>query len=90
MTAAAFAYSDLLPTGPDETPYRLLTDEGVSHRRHPGRTILQVDPKVLQLLTDEAMHDIAHYLRPATSPSCGGSSTTPRRRATTASSRWTC
>ena len=30
MTTAAFAYSDLLPTGPDETPYRLITDEGVS------------------------------------------------------------
>ena len=25
-----FAYTDLLPLGPDETPYRLLTTEGVS------------------------------------------------------------
>ena len=24
-----FRYSDLLPTGPDETPYRLITTEGV-------------------------------------------------------------
>jgi fumarate hydratase class I len=36
---AEFAYSELLPLGPDETEYRLLTET--------------------------AMHDIAHYLRPA-------------------------
>ena len=30
-----------------------------------GRTFLQVDPSALRLLTAEAMHDIAHYLRPA-------------------------
>ena len=30
-----------------------------------GRTFLQVDPEALRLLTAEAMHDIAHYLRPA-------------------------
>ena len=65
MTDVAFAYSDLLPTGPDETPYRLLTREGVSTVDTPAGRMLQVDPQVLQLLTDEAMHDIAHYLRPA-------------------------
>jgi fumarate hydratase class I len=65
VTDVAFAYSDLLPTGPDETPYRLLTREGVSTVDTPAGRMLQVDPQVLQLLTDEAMHDIAHYLRPA-------------------------
>ena len=30
-----------------------------------GRTFLKVDPEALRLLTAEAMHDIAHYLRPA-------------------------
>ena len=49
----------------DETPYRLLTTEGVSTFEANGRTFLQVDPEVLRLLTAEAMHDIAHYLRPA-------------------------
>ncbi len=62
---ADFRYSDLLPTGADETPYRLLTTEGVSTVEAGGRTFLQVDPEVLRLLTAEAMHDIAHYLRPA-------------------------
>ena len=60
-----FAYSDLLPTGPDQTEYRLLTDAGVSTVEAAGRTFLQVEPEALRLLTAEAMHDIAHYLRPA-------------------------
>jgi fumarate hydratase, class I len=58
-------YSDLLPLGPDETPYRLLTTEGVSTFEAGGRTFLEVDPEAIRLLTAEAMHDIAHYLRPA-------------------------
>ena len=60
-----FRYSDLLPTGRDETPYRLLGTEGVSTFEAGGRTFLQVDPSALRLLTAEAMHDIAHFLRPA-------------------------
>ena len=63
---AEFAYEDLLPTGPDRTEYRLLSTEGVTTVEGPGgRTFLQVSPQALQTLTDEAMHDIAHYLRPA-------------------------
>ncbi|OBA41253.1 fumarate hydratase [Nocardia sp. 852002-20019_SCH5090214] len=65
VTAPEFRYSDLLPTGADETPYRLLTTEGVSTFEAGGRTFLQVDPDVLRMLTAEAMHDISHYLRPA-------------------------
>ncbi len=61
-----FSYEDLLPVGADETPYRLLTTEGVSVVEGPGgRQFLQVEPEALRLLTDTAMHDIAHYLRPA-------------------------
>jgi fumarate hydratase class I len=60
-----FRYSDLLPTGADETPYRLLTTEGVSTFEVDGRTFLKVEPEALRLLTAEAMHDIAHFLRPA-------------------------
>ncbi|GAA3722463.1 fumarate hydratase [Terrabacter ginsenosidimutans] len=62
---ADFAYEDLLPIGADETPYRLLTTEGVRAVDGPGgRTFLEVDPEALRLLTETAMHDIAHYLRP--------------------------
>jgi fumarate hydratase class I len=60
-----FAYSDLLPLGPDETEYRLVTDQGVATFESGGQRFLRVDPAALTRLTDEAMHDIAHYLRPA-------------------------
>lgn len=63
---ADFAYEDLLPIGADTTTYRKLTDEGVRTVEGPGgRTFLEVDPSALQLLASTAMHDIAHYLRPA-------------------------
>ena len=63
---AEFAYSDLLPIGEDTTPYRKLSDEGVRTVEGPGgRTFLEVDPAALELLSRTAMHDIAHYLRPA-------------------------
>nr|WP_175557531.1 fumarate hydratase [Raineyella antarctica] len=57
----------MLPAvGPDETPYRLLTTEGVRTVEGPGgRTFLEVDPDAITLLTETAMHDIAHFLRPA-------------------------
>jgi fumarate hydratase class I len=64
-TDPEFRYSDLLPTGADDTPYRLVTREGVSTFETNGRTFLQVSPEAIRRLTAEAMHDIAHYLRPA-------------------------
>ena len=63
---ADFAYEDLLPLGSDDTAYRLLTTEGVEVVDGPGgRQFLQVAPEALRLLSETAMHDIAHYLRPA-------------------------
>ena len=64
-SAPEFLYSDLLPTGADETPYRLVTTEGVSTFSVDGQTFLKVDPEAIRRLTAEAMHDISHYLRPA-------------------------
>ncbi len=61
-----FDYTDMLPTGEDGTQYRLLTTEGVRTVEGPdGRSFLEVSGEALRLLADEAMHDIAHYLRPA-------------------------
>ena len=60
-----FHYSDLLPTGADGTPYRLVTTEGVSTFEAGGQQFLKVEPEALRVLTAEAMHDIAHFLRPA-------------------------
>jgi fumarate hydratase class I len=59
-----FEYTELLPLGPDETPYRLLTTEGVSTIEAAGRTFLQVEPEALRLLTRTAIRDIQHLLRP--------------------------
>ncbi|MFL6022288.1 MAG: fumarate hydratase [Marmoricola sp.] len=64
-TEPEFRYSDLLPASHDDTPYRLITTEGVSTFEAEGRTFLQVSPEAIQQLTAEAMHDISHYLRPA-------------------------
>ncbi len=58
-----FAYSDLLPLGPDTTEYRLISTEGVSTFEADGRTFLKVEPSAIRLLTRAAMNDIAHYLR---------------------------
>ncbi|MCX2962546.1 fumarate hydratase [Gordonia aquimaris] len=60
-----FRYSDLLPTGADDTPYRLITTEGVSTIEVDGQRFLKVTPEAITKLTAEAMHDISHYLRPA-------------------------
>ena len=60
---ADFEYSDLLPLGADTTNYRQLTTDGVSTVELAGRRFLQVEPTALRLLTYEAMHDIAHFLR---------------------------
>ncbi len=59
-----FEYQPLLPTGPDATPYRLLTTGGVDTFEAGGNTFLRVDPEILTLVAREAMRDIAHLLRP--------------------------
>jgi fumarate hydratase, class I len=58
-----FKYTELLPLGPDDTEYRLVTTEGVSTFETPEGTFLKVEPEAIRRLTAEAMHDIAHFLR---------------------------
>ena len=60
-----FSYTDMLPTGADDTEYRLLTTDGISVQQALGREFLQIEPEILTELTATAMHDIAHLLRPA-------------------------
>jgi fumarate hydratase, class I len=61
---STFEFQEILPIGKDETTYRLLSKEGVSTFQAEGRTFLRVDPKVLTLLTREAIKDISHLFRP--------------------------
>jgi fumarate hydratase class I len=61
---SAFQYQEMLPTGSDDTPFRLLTKDHVSTFEAAGQRFLRVEPQALTLLTREAMRDIAHLLRP--------------------------
>ncbi len=59
-----FAFETILPLGEDTTPYRKLTSDHVSSFSANGKSFLEVESAALTLITKEAMHDIAHYLRP--------------------------
>ena len=60
-----FSYSDLLPLGPDTTTYRSLGNKGVTTVKHGEKTFLEITPEAIATLTETAIHDISHYLRPA-------------------------
>jgi fumarate hydratase class I len=55
----------MLPIGPDDTAYRLLTTDGISTFEAGGNRFVQVDTEALAYLTAEAMRDIAHFVRPS-------------------------
>ena len=59
-----FSYSDLLPLGDDTTQYRFIGKEGVSVVKLGDKEFLQVEPEAIAKLTEVAIHDINHYLRP--------------------------
>jgi fumarate hydratase class I len=59
-----FEFSELLPIGHDDTPYRQISTEGVSTVETPLGRFVRVEPAALTLITQEAMRDIAHFLRP--------------------------
>jgi fumarate hydratase class I len=62
---ADFAYQALLPIDHhDEPPYRLVSREHVAAIELGGEPFVRVGAEALRLLTREAMHDIAHFLRP--------------------------
>ncbi len=61
---ADFVFTEILPLGPDTTQYRLIGTDGVSEVETPLGTFLKVEPEALTLLTEVAMRDIAHLLRP--------------------------
>ena len=59
-----FDYTELLPIGPDTTEYRLISTNGVDTFETSAGTFLRVDSTAITLLTEVAMRDIAHLLRP--------------------------
>ena len=60
-----FEFTEILPLGPDETVYRLIGTDGVSTFDTPQGTFVKITPQAITLLTETAMRDIAHLLRPA-------------------------
>ena len=60
-----FEFTELLTLGPDETTYRLLSTEGVTTFETPHGVFVRVSPEAITMLTEQAMKDIAHLLRPA-------------------------
>jgi len=61
----AFHYSEMFPLGPDSTPWRKLTTDHVTVESFQGEDMLVVAPEALRLLSETAMGEINHYLRPA-------------------------
>ncbi|HSP25592.1 MAG TPA: fumarate hydratase, partial [Saliniramus sp.] len=60
----AYTHHALFPLGPDTTPYRKLTGEGVRVEKSGEREIVTVDPEAIRLLAETALIDINHLLRP--------------------------
>jgi fumarate hydratase, class I len=61
---AEFSYAPLLPLGPDSTPYRCLTTEGVSEIELGDQRFLRIAPEVLQTVAFHGIAEIQHKLRP--------------------------
>ncbi len=61
---ADFHYQPIFEFGPDETPYRQLTSDGVSTIRVDGAEMLKVEPEALREVARVAFDDVAHLLRP--------------------------
>ena len=58
-----FFYQEPFPLAKDDTEYRLITKDYVSVVEFDGRKILKIDPKGLELLSEEAMTDVSFLLR---------------------------
>jgi fumarate hydratase class I len=71
---SSFVYKEMFPKAPDpaapgagaKTPWRKLDqlDGGIRTAEFQGRTVLQIDGKVLTELAREAMRDVSHLYRP--------------------------
>ncbi len=59
-----YKHTPLFPLGPDTTPYKKITSEGVRVEKVLGRDMLVVSREALRALSEAAFGDINHYLRP--------------------------
>src|SRR5450631_731736 len=59
-----YKHTPLFPLGPDTTPYRKITADGVGVETVLGRQMLVVSREALRALSEAAFGEINHYLRP--------------------------
>lgn len=60
-----FAFQPLLEKSKDTTNYRLLSKDGVELVKLDGQEFIKIKPEALALLSEVAMDDVSHLLRPA-------------------------
>lgn len=60
---AEFFYQDPYPIQQDLTTYRKITDKYVEVQKWGEHEVLQIDPKALEILSEEAMKDVSFLLR---------------------------
>ncbi len=64
MATPEFKYQEPFPQeGKDPTEYYLLSKEHVSVAKFEGQEMLKVEPEALRLLSKQAFHDVAFFLR---------------------------
>src|SRR6201984_1984855 len=59
-----YKHTPLFPRGPDTTPYKKITSDGVRVEKVLGKDMLVVSREALRALSEAAFGDINHYLRP--------------------------
>src|SRR5205807_2784370 len=59
-----YKHTPLFPLGPDTTPYKKITSEGVRVEKVLGKDMLVVSREALRALSEAAFGEINHYLRP--------------------------
>jgi len=59
-----YQHAPMFPLAKDTTPYRKISSEGVKVENFGGREIVTVSREAMRLLSEQAMMDINHLLRP--------------------------
>lgn len=59
-----YTYTPTIQHSGDNTPYRLITTDGVRTEQFNGKEVLVVEPEALERLAYEAFHDVSFFLRP--------------------------
>ena len=59
-----YKHAPMFPLAKDATPYRRISDKGVRVEKFNGEDVLVVEREAIRLLSEQAMMDINHLLRP--------------------------